>query len=552
MAQSIIRADPAEASMKKLLLSAKATLLGIDWKTQVAVFAACLAVVATYQHLGAAYECEFGAHPDEAAHYVTGLMIRDYIADGIPGHPMRFAENYYDHYPKVALGNWPPFFYLIQSAWTLPFSPSRASVLLLMASLTALTALLIWNALRHEFGSWLAAFGAVLFLSLPLVQKYSSLVMTEIPIALLAFTATLCFGRYIEDGKASCSIFFGLFASAAILTKGSGLYLAFVPPITLVLCRRFDLLKRIPFWASAMIVAVLCAPWTIFTLDKAKAGWEHGSASWDFTSQAIPYYAVKLFLAVGVAVLALAAIGVAVRLIGPARSGKTEGKWAAAGALMFAVFALQPLIPCGLEPRHLVMALPPVILFAVAGMARVIDRLKARATPFQSFSIVVAVTAVFFLIHPFELKRKGYEGFEEAAKLIVSEPQYADAIVFVSSDASGEGMLISEVAMREKRVGHIVRRASKLLGKSNWSGSEYETKFSDPTALIELLEREKIGVLVLDNSIREQKRVAHHDLLEKTVSDHPNRFRLIAQNDARRIDKVRPGAVRVFEFLSVP
>lgn len=536
--------------MKKLFHSAKATLIAIDWKTELSVFAAFLAVVVAYQHMGNAYDCEFGAHPDEAAHYVTGLMIRDYIADGIPGHPMRFAENYYDHYPKVALGNWPPFFYLIQAAWTLPFSPSRPSILLLMASLTALLALLVWHALKKDFGPLLAAFGSVLFLSLPLTQKYSSLVMTEIPIALLAFIATLCFGRYLDDGRTSRSIFFGLFASAAILTKGSGLYLAFVPPITLILCRRFDLLKRIPFWASAAIVAVLCAPWTLFTLDKAKAGWEHGSASWDFTSRAIPYYATKLFLAIGIGVLALTVIGVIVRLILPAKAGNAEGKWAAAGALMFSVFALQPLIPCGLEPRHLVMALPPVIMFAIAGAAWTIEKLNARLSAYQSFAMVVAVTATLFLVHPFELKNKGYEGFEEAAKLIVSGPDYADAIVFVSSDASGEGMLISEIAMREPRVGHVVRRASKLLGKSTWSGSEYEAKFSETTALIELLETEGIRVLAIDNSMREKKRVAHHDLVEKTVLEHSARFRLVAQNDSRRIDRIHPGAIRVYEFIS--
>ena len=33
-----------------------------------------------------AYHAEFGSHPDEAAHYVTGLMVRDYLASGLPGN----------------------------------------------------------------------------------------------------------------------------------------------------------------------------------------------------------------------------------------------------------------------------------------------------------------------------------------------------------------------------------------------------------------------------------------------------------------------------------
>ena len=67
------------------------------------------------------YHSDFGGYPDEPGHYVTGLMVRDYIAAGFPDSPFRFAENYYLHYPKVAIGHWPPVFYSIQAAWMLIF-----------------------------------------------------------------------------------------------------------------------------------------------------------------------------------------------------------------------------------------------------------------------------------------------------------------------------------------------------------------------------------------------------------------------------------------------
>ena len=67
------------------------------------------------------YHSDFGGYPDEPGHYVTGLMVRDYIAAGFPDSPSRFAENYYLHYPKVAIGHWPPVFYSIQAAWMLIF-----------------------------------------------------------------------------------------------------------------------------------------------------------------------------------------------------------------------------------------------------------------------------------------------------------------------------------------------------------------------------------------------------------------------------------------------
>src|ERR1043165_4996104 len=107
-----------------------------------------LAVLLQWQ--GGAYQAEFGSEPDEAAHYVTGLCVRDYIVGGFRenGNPLKFAQNYYEHYPKVALGHWPPGFYLIQSAWTIPFSPSRTSVMLLMAFLTALISTVLFSVLK--------------------------------------------------------------------------------------------------------------------------------------------------------------------------------------------------------------------------------------------------------------------------------------------------------------------------------------------------------------------------------------------------------------------
>ena len=99
-------------------------------------------VQTSLQWVNGAFISEFGGHSDEAAHYVTGLMVHDYVAAlrqaQDPDPPMKFAKEYYIHYPKVAMGHWPPFFYVVQTAWTLLFSPSRISMILLMAFLTTL------------------------------------------------------------------------------------------------------------------------------------------------------------------------------------------------------------------------------------------------------------------------------------------------------------------------------------------------------------------------------------------------------------------------------
>ena len=58
-----------------------------------------------------------GGHPDEAAHYVTGVMLRDYVAGGHFSSPRAFVEQYYAHYPKIGLFVWPPLFHGTEGNW---------------------------------------------------------------------------------------------------------------------------------------------------------------------------------------------------------------------------------------------------------------------------------------------------------------------------------------------------------------------------------------------------------------------------------------------------
>ena len=51
-----------------------------------------------------AFGGSWGSDSDEAAHFLNGVMVLDYAKAGLPGHPLRYAENYYQHYPKIGLG----------------------------------------------------------------------------------------------------------------------------------------------------------------------------------------------------------------------------------------------------------------------------------------------------------------------------------------------------------------------------------------------------------------------------------------------------------------
>src|SRR3954447_174668 len=65
------------------------------------VFVVLLALTLLNQKITGAFTGSFGAQPDEAGHYVTGVMIRDYLASGFRVRPLAFAQDFYIHYPRV-------------------------------------------------------------------------------------------------------------------------------------------------------------------------------------------------------------------------------------------------------------------------------------------------------------------------------------------------------------------------------------------------------------------------------------------------------------------
>jgi len=526
------------------------------WLICCIVFVLAFDLAFFWQRSGGAYRSEFGGHPDEAAHYVTGLFVRDslvmasrYVTGGFDGSPIQvgkdFADRYYTHYPKISLGVWPPFFYLVQSAWTLPLSPSRTSVLLLMCALAAAVAVLLFRALRDEYGIWLAAFGAALLVSLPLFRLSFGMVMAETLSALLMFGAALSFGDFLDREKRGDALRFGAFAALAILTKGTGLALALAVPLALIFTRKFHLLGRPALWWGVLIVAVVAGPWTWATRNLGKGGWVEPGPSWNFTREAVPYYATKFGFGLGLLVLLLFCVGAFVKV----RAGlRNPGRWAAAGALIIAVICFQSIAPVGMEARHLVPTLPAAIMFAVAGFAAVLNRPASGTVPVERRRVVpVALGLVVLAGAVWPLSEKGFSGFAPLAQAMLAEAAPAD-VALVSSDARGEGMFISEIAMREQRPGHVVQRASKSLARSAWSGSGYEPHFSTDDDLLAFLTSGKIQYLAIDDALPEDKRREHHDQLRRVVAEHSDLFWVVASAEMFRGGERQVTPVKLYKI----
>ena len=247
------------------------------------------------------YRSDLSQWPDEGAHYINGLLIYDYTADGFPGSPLSYALRYYAHYPRVTIGHWPPFFYLVQAAFYFLTGPSIHAALFLQAVVGAGTAATVgWVISR--LGGWLPGLLAgVVTLAAPEIFIGVQSVMLDVPIAFLSCLAMLAWARFLLDGTWPWSIAFGLSAVAAIMTKGNAIFLALIPPLSMALTGRLRLLWNWRFWLPVPIAALVTVPWYLVTYKITANGFAY-RWGWDYIVMAATGYSrcclIKLALSV--------------------------------------------------------------------------------------------------------------------------------------------------------------------------------------------------------------------------------------------------------------
>lgn len=484
------------------------------------------------QWRGNAFRAEFGDNADEPAHYVTGLMVRDYAAQGFPARPLEFARNYYLHYPKVSLGHWPPFFYIVQAAWTLTFSPGRASLMLLMGAITALLAALVGEMLQGEI-DWPLRYGAgAIFISLPWIARFSRALMAEMLVALLVFLAVIAFGRYLDTERWQPAAWFGLACALAILTKGSAIQLALVPPLAVLLSRRPRLFVRFTFWMPALIVAAIAGPWYLLV-----PGAQHESIA-RFGGVAFDHARLVTSLEFWYQMLGWPLAAASVLGIWLCSTQK-KGIWPSSLAVILGAYLSRSLIEA-YEARHLLVNLPYFLLFAMAG-GQFLLRWTGR-------KLMLAAIMAFIAFNLYQVAPKHYYGYSAVAETLLARPDLTHSAILVCSSAEGEGMLISEVAMREARPGHLVLRASKMLASSDWMGAGYHPLFRDVTGTLAWVESVPAGVVVIDEA---GQATPHGKLLFEGIKAQPEwweqlpsgssnilLFRLIGQ-ETRKIQSIR-------------
>jgi hypothetical protein len=478
---------------------------------------------------------EFGRYQDEGMHYITGLFVQDFLTSGQWSNPMRFAQQYYLHLPKVALGNWPPGFPLMQAAWGLVFGVSRISMLFGMIVLTTWLAFLVYREGRKYFGPVWGVLGAILLIAAPLTQEQTAMVMAEIPLAAASFLAIAGFVRFIDSTRPRDAVRFALWTICAIMIKGNGWVITLAAPLILLFTGRLRLVRNVWLWIAALLVAVVCIPYTLITMHIVTQGWDTR------TFPGLKYVWASLGIHLGFVVHLLGIPMTALAVIGAAASlfSRRDTFWKAMVIYSAAIILFHVAIPSSIEPRKVYQITPALCLLVLAGLEALAGVFPAKLArlPVLRPSLAVLAGLAFFLTG-FSLLPQYIPGFGAAVQEVIGQPASRSAAILISSNpewADSEAALIAEWAARRRNDGTFLIRGTKLLshqiaavpGQQEWAPN-----FTTPREILDALSAIPVSFVIL-HTTSARLSYPHHALLKAALAgdqaewepiDHTQRY----------------------------
>lgn len=475
---------------------------------------------------------EFGRYQDEGMHYLTGLFVQDFLTSGHYTQPMLFARQYYLHLPKVALGNWPPIFSLMQTAWALPFGVSRISMMWGMIALTAWLALVVYRPGARYFGAFMGMIGAVLLIAAPLTQQHTAMVMAEIPLATLSFLAVAAFARFLDSGARRDALMFAFWTFVAIMTKGNGWAILLAVPAIVVVTGRFRILRNPWLWISGIVIAVLCVPYTIVTTHVIVQGWDTRT----FPGFAYEWLSLRKHLGfvagvLGVPLTVVAIFGAAYSLLRKTGVRWTERDpfWPSMIVYGAAIVIFHVAIPSSIEPRKIYQIAPVMCLLVLAGIDGISALLPKPLPAMRPF--IAAAALLLFAFTGFSVLPQYAPGFGPAVANLMARPESRGAAILISSNpqwADAEAAIIAEWAARRRNDGTYLIRGTKLLGHP--TGPDFVADFSDRNSLLKGLSSVPISFVIV-HTTEASTSYPFHEQLKAALESAPDDWERIYQSE---------------------
>jgi hypothetical protein len=479
------------------------------------------------------------AAPDPPAHFTTGVMVYDFLRFHDSLKPLPFAECFYVQYPKVALGHWPPVFYVLEALCFLIFGARIEVARCLCAGIAAGTALALYRRCRARWGVWHAVVAAALFLSLPVVRSQAWDVMSDLLLAGFIFLAVCSLADFLGSGTLRDGFRLAAWTSLAILTKGTGWLL--VGPIVAgpLLVGRKSIYASWRYWLVLVLTCAVSAPFFVLMRVLGLS------------------YVLKM--------------SEHVRRITLILDGLSSGQWFAAGlalaclaATLYRWLPRRPLAPAWNE--SVLLALWGLTQFAFIHLVPLTHELDRYYIP----SIAPAAYLLAGLM--FSLERRTDSKLSRSVKLVFilgsaagcalvpvtfhSTSTFSDAmkaipvspgrtVILLAGDPATEGAMIAARLTHDADRSTFFLRGTKFLASSEWSGAHAVMTYPSPAALRAALDDIQLHYIVLDRSAPPTPALSQ---VEEVLSAPGPNWDVIAQYPVRL--NSRSGELLVFRRVS--
>ncbi len=451
-----------------------------------------LLLSAGIQWVTGAWHAAFITYPDEPSHFVSSVMVRDYLAHGLNQNPLSFAREYYEHYPFFAVGYWPPLFYILMGLWFLVVGVGRLQALLLVAAIASGCAWMICILVRRRAGEVAGFCAGLIFLTLPEVQVWLCAVMADQLVVLFSLVAAAFVIRYFERPNWPNAIGFAACAAATSLTKYSGLFICVLPLAAMVVLRRFDLLRRPSFLAQPLLTGCLVAPWVLWTAHLAALGLP--GPQHDPVLGRLVSFLREPFLIFPPAALVFVTGGLIILLLRP-RAWRLDSTVVALYAILLIAFLM--VTPVGAERRYLQPAAAALLVLSFMGWWIVIDSATRRGPTWAKAApvLVMLTAAAICSLQVLRFRRIPDTPIAAVVHSITEQPEWTGKRILVAPDM--EGSVIAEfVAQDPHRPSYWLRRPSKKFASLDWFGGHYAVRFSSTRELMDELRADPVDLLV--------------------------------------------------------
>ncbi|NMM78670.1 hypothetical protein B2J89_18585 [Acidovorax sp. SRB_24] len=419
---------------------------------------------------------------------MNSVFVRDFLLEGGISHPVEFAKEYYQKYPAINIGFYPPFLYVSAAPFLAIFGATHAVSQAVIILYALWACVFIYLICRRQLDGVTSLAVTLCIAALPEMLRWSRQVQPDIPaIALLLATA---YGllRHLEGGRSGWLFFMAVCMGLAVLTRTQAIYAAPVCVFFVFFSKyphRPSFGRRLLALGTAAVIAlpaILMAAYFSQLYQSLAVEMPDMPKLWSLQNWL--WYAKILPQQMGWAVVALVVAGLIAAVVASQKSGMTPPMRVVAALLCCSWVFFS--VVSNKEPRFNLPSLPFLFMLAALGSYGLSARWTARATVLLALFLVCRAVVG----HPVPV----VAGFKEAV-LAAQAVTPQERNVLISAHRDGSFIFDLRTVGHRRDIGS--RRADKLfvemkivreMGIRNIDMSEKE--------IVDLLDREKISTVV--------------------------------------------------------